>query len=552
MGDVEEHVHRLGHEALERARVPLGVLLATGAQAEHQCEGRDPLVDAIGPLGERRSEEPLDPLGRVVDRDAQGPPDRRLDRGERHALDRAVAAEHDHVQARAARDQRPGQRRLAGAGVADEVDAATGPGQGGVEAAAEIGQEVGPAEQLRLGAVVDRRVQRGAGAEARRLERLGLALHGEGRDRLGGEGDRGLREGRVGDEDLAGAGPGHDSGRGVHRVAHDGVEAAVEGPDLGGEQRPGVDADPHGDRRPGVDDLAHGEEHAVDVVLVGQRRAGGEDELAPVVVDVAGHEADVVGVGGDLHRPDQLVEPVGGGLRVTGHQGVGVVEVEEGDGGTAVLGAVPAAVGQVSAQRGRQEAEQLGRVGVRLGDDVVAGIGGGDQHPAAAEGVPEAGVGQLGRRRRGDDHVPGPRAALRIDDGGRSRAGHQQLAVAPADQEQVDLAGVDPARHGQLHRTGGGLDPADLGEPGPHGERGGRGPGRGVLAAEQQQEGVAAELHERRAQLVGAHEQGGKRELDDVGDPLGALPPQHCEALGHRREAADVDEEQCAGDPTVA
>ena len=70
-----------------------------------------------------------------------------------------------------------------------------------------------------------------------------------------------------------------------------------ERPDVAGENRAAMDADADRDRQVGIDDRAQREQHALLVVAGRSGRAGGQDQLAAVGVDVGGEERDLLRLG---------------------------------------------------------------------------------------------------------------------------------------------------------------------------------------------------------------------------------------------------------------
>ena len=88
----------------------------------------------------------------------------------------------------------------------------------------------------------------GIGPDEERRDRVALALHHEGLERLGLEPRVGRVEDRARREHLAGLRLRHHARRQVHGVAHHGVGAPIARPDVAGEHRTPVDADPDRDR----------------------------------------------------------------------------------------------------------------------------------------------------------------------------------------------------------------------------------------------------------------------------------------------------------------
>ncbi len=114
--------------------------------------------------------------------------------------------------------------------------------------------------------------------------------------------------------------------------------------------------------------------------------------------------------------------------------------------------------------------------------------------------------------------------------------------MAPADEEEVELAGVDPDRHAQGDEAGAGPDPADGAQRPLHRRRGPRGPNRVVLPVEEEQDRVATPFHEPGAVVVGRRQQLGEAGVQRVVELLGSHFPLAGQALRHLREARDVDE----------
>jgi len=103
---------------------------------------------------------------------------------------------------------------------------------------------------------------------------------------------------------------------------------------------------------------------------------------------------------------------------------------------------------------------------------------------------------------------------------------------------------VNPDVHLERHRADRGLRLPELAKGGSHPERGIARPHLVLLAGEEQQERVAAELEEPAAEGVGDVEEPGEDEVHHLGDLLRAAFPSRGEALRHRREARDVDEDE--------
>ena len=149
---------------------------------------------------------------------------------------------------------------------------------------------------------------------------------------------------------------------------------------------------------------------------------------------------------------------------------------------------------------------------------------------------------QLCRGVKADDDLARVGRSLHGDHGARAGAGQQQLPVALADEEEVELAGVDADRHAQANLAGRGVDRTHLAERAPHADRGGDAVRGVVLTREEQEQGVPAELDQAAAVGVGRAQQLAEHEADDVGHLLGADAAQPRQPLGHLGEAGDVDE----------
>jgi hypothetical protein len=312
-----------------------------------------------------------------------------------------------------------------------------------------------------------------------------------------------------------------------------------------------VYADAEGEPAVSVGDAAHRAEHAFLVVAHGAGHAGNEDDLPAVVVDVGPEERHAVLVGRDLRVGDELAQRVGDVLGpLTLEQLVGAVEVEERDRGLPVL-RVLASGEQVGPDGGGDEAGEVD-VADRRGDGEVFVGGGRPPHPSE----PEARAVRLAeevprKRRRGGrahDHLARARGTLHVREGRDRGAGEEQLAVRVADEEARERAGVDPGGHAQHDPPGARLEPTDVGEARLHPERGPRGASRVARAGEEQEECVAAELQEPAAGPVRDLQQRLEAGPDRVGDLLGTDLAVPGEALGHLREAGDVDEQQGALD----
>ncbi len=214
-------------------------------------------------------------------------------------------------------------------------------------------------------------------------------------------GRRSVEHGRGGVE-LTRRGRGHQPGREVHRVAHDGVGGAEGRADLTGEDMASVDADLDREGGRGIDDGPQGPQHPPLVLLHRDRHTGGQDELSAVGVDVRGEEADPLALGRVLHDPGHLVE--GGGHRIGPEPIVELVDplvLHEGHDADAVFGLDLTGL-QVAAQADRDAAHH------RLDRNVAAGREGRREPPEACATSapsrppwrrwPRPGGGRRGRR----------------------------------------------------------------------------------------------------------------------------------------------------------
>ena len=108
----------------------------------------------------------------------------------------------------------------------------------------------------------------------------------------------------------------------------------------------------------------------------------------------------------------------------------------------------------------------------------------------------------------------------------------------------MERAAVDADRHLEPDGAGRGRVPPHAGEALLHPDRRRARAPRVVLAAEQQQHRVAAELQQVGVLGVGAPDQLAERRIDHAGDLLGALAPALRERLGEVGEAGDVGEDE--------
>ena len=209
---------------------------------------------------------------------------------------------------------------------------------------------------------------------------------------------------------------------------------------------------------------------------------------------------------------------------------------------------VPPPAKHVRSHRGRQAVRDRVRIDVVRGDlgrDVVArrlSL----QKETRPLRFPEAASRDGGGDLRAHEDLARLRDVLHPDRPRPPGPGHDQLAVGPADVEEVIRARVHADRHPQLDVRAGHFDPADLTQRPPHPHRRAAGVRHVIVFLEQQQQRVAAELDEAAVVGVGDRQQVGEAGLDRVRDLLGALLPHLRELLGQLREAGDVDEDDGA------
>ncbi len=353
----------------------------------------------------------------------------------------------------------------------------------------------------------------------------------------------------------------HDPRRRVRGVAHGGVRRPVGDADLGREDVPAGHPELQRQWQAGIRHPPQRTQHRALVVGAGAGHPRAEEELAAVGVEVGRQQRDALGVEGRLDRAHQLVQQLGEGLRARLRENlVRAREPHEGDGRDPVLG-VGGAGREVLAQGHREERRQavlaVGRGGCRPARCRV-------RLPAAQQqGTVVARAGrpgrQPGRGRRADDDLAGLGGLLGGGHGTRAGAEHEQLAGGGADEEELDVAGVHAHRHRQ-------------GEPARRRGHGGRGAQRGphldggvagllgvVLAPEEEEQGVAAELQQLAAAGCRDGEHRPEHPVERLDDLLGADPALPGEPLGECGEPRDVREHQgavdgavqCAGDLVV-
>ena len=111
-------------------------------------------------------------------------------------------------------------------------------------------------------------------------------------------------------------------------------------------------------------------------------------------------------------------------------------------------------------------------------------------------------------------------------------------------EEELESTCVEAGVHLQLNGTSRSPRPTDCSQRAAHVERGARRPGRVVLALVEQQQRVSAELEQPAASRVRHGEERGEGRVHHLGDLLRARFTPTGQALGHCREARDVDERE--------
>ena len=226
-------------------------------------------------------------------------------------------------------------------------------------------------------------------------------------------------------------------------------------------------------------------------------------------------------------------------------QGVGAGELDERDAGDAVLRVGDSGV-EVLPQLDREQPADPLAVDVRE-DELIAGRRmrrTPPQHQLAVLARPHGIGGQAGGRRGADHDLAGLRGLLRQGGGRRARAEDEQFARRGADEEQVDVPGVDPHRH--LQR-----EAADR-----------RGHGRGlaqrrahldrrvtrllgvVRPREEEQQCVPAELQQLTAPRARDPQHRAEHAVEGLDDLLGADPAPSRQLLGQGGEARHVGEHE--------
>ncbi|HEU4758304.1 MAG TPA: hypothetical protein VFS72_16650 [Agromyces sp.] len=255
-------------------------------------------------------------------------------------------------------------------------------------------------------------------------------------------------------------------------------------------------------------------------------------------------------VGEPLDVGDQLIQDVGGVRRVTPDEAIESDIADEGDGGRPVFGVDRAAQHGLPETEGNELLE-VDRRTLGCAEGGLLGLGSPAQEEAGAalraDARPRQQLGGLGAEQ--DLRCRG--RGLHLHGAGGRRTRDDQLAVGPADEEEVEGAAVQPDRHPERHVAGAGREPVDPAQLGAHGVgRGGRAQVV-AFAGEQQQLGVAAELQQVGTERVGGRQQPAEGAVDDLRDLFGADVAVPCQPFGHPGEAGDVDQRHGALDVPV-
>ena len=247
-------------------------------------------------------------------------------------------------------------------------------------------------------------------------------------------------------------------------LAQDGVGLAERRADLAREDAPPARA--HAQRQPagpGRDPEQRAQQPLL-VLALRLRRAGDEDHLGAVGVDVGLEEGDAVLLGRPLRCHDELLENGRRLLRPgAGEQRVDAPEVDEADGRLAVLRLALASL-EMAANRLRHAWADVHVFEGRQRRDLAA-----DRRRRLEEATPcLRRAEELSRQRRrrlfADEDLARLRAAFHLDGARDARAADEQLAVRLADEEEVVRVAVDADVHPQRHGTGGGLERTEVGE----------------------------------------------------------------------------------------
>ena len=360
-----------------------------------------------------------------------------------------------------------------------------------------------------------------------------------------------LREHIVAGDDLAVARLLHEARREIHGVAHHGVRPPVRGPNVPNEDVAAVEADAQREVARAFDDRTHRAQHALLVVVRGLRRAGDQDHLAPVGVDVGREERDAVRARSLLHRTDERIQTFRCNGRILFEQPVDPAVVHERDRRLAVLAPERrrAGIAHACSDRFGDEPAAVQVAGVGLGRRCVPRrLRRFIQQPAAVAFLSEQLVVQPCRGALADHDLAGGRRLFHQNSARDTGAGHQQLEVRVPDEEEMEVAAVNADRHAQADESCRRRDPADLTQLRAHADRGVTA-ARGVVGPrEEQEQGVTAELQQAAAVLIRDGEKPRERRVEDFRDFLGPDLPLPGQALRQLGETRDIDEDKGAFD----
>ena len=313
----------------------------------------------------------------------------------------------------------------------------------------------------------------------------------------------------------------------VHRIALDGERAPVRRAEVAREHRPAVDPDPQRKRDAGVHDRADGAQHPLLVVARASRRAREQEDLAAVLRDVCLVEGHTVLLDRPLNRTDALVEcerdrfptPLADqrrrcrGIRRTRHRSSGARA--RGRLRAGGCGSRPAGTPRSEGRRCRR------RSPLERAD--AAGS------PLSRKPGPFAAPTFRGRQPRGgsrrDDDLTRVGIGFQQRRLGRCATGDQKLAVALADEEEVEHTGVHSDRHPQDDRARLGANPADAADCALHLGGAATGPCLVFVTVVEQEHRVATPLDHTGAVVVRNGEQLGERRVEGVAQLLGATFP---------------------------
>ena len=281
-------------------------------------------------------------------------------------------------------------------------------------------------------------------------------------------------------------------------------------------------------------------------------RAGDDDHLAAVRVDVGLEERDAVLVRHPLGARDQFVEHYGHAFGAEfGQQRVDAAEMHEGDRGLPVLG-LGATVRDHAADRAGNADREIDTLERRQRLDPAARPGSEPQQTTTRLRLAEHLVGERCRGLVANEDLARLGSRLHRDGSRHPGAGQQQLSVRLADEEEVVRVGVHADVHLQRHRPDRGLRLSELLERRSHPVGGITGSSRVVLAREEEQQRVAPELEQPAAERVGDVEQALESAVHHLRHLLGAELALLRKPLVQRGEAGDVDERERPLEPAVS